>query len=355
MHRIAFATRSAQVGLSDLEDKLYRKPLAQLPMGPPVFVAGLPRAGTTLLLEMLEQSPEFVTHTYQDMPFVLTPILWSKMAASFRKEADWVERAHGDGMLVSVESPEAFEEVIWAKFWQQQYLDDQVKPWDARLKFAEFETFFRQHMAKIALLRGSTATANQVDATPWRYLSKNNMNIARLAYLAKVFPQAKIVIPFREPIQHSRSLLRQHRNFLDMHQQDPFARDYMRAIGHYDFGENLKPINFDQWLPTSYVDATTEEGFWLDYWIAAYRNIAASLPANARLFSYDRFCQNPLHSLQLLREFLGVNTTELKAETVARIKPPAKHSGVEGQSSNAQLIQAQQLYDSLSQIAVNGG
>ncbi len=32
-----------------------------------------------------------------------------------------------------------------------------------------------------------------------------------------------------------------------MHARDPFARRYMEAIGHYDFGANLRPIDFDGW------------------------------------------------------------------------------------------------------------
>ena len=52
--------------------------------------------------------------SYADMPFVLYSNLWSKI--SFNKNSKYTERAHGDGIKVSTESPEAFEEVFWKTF-----------------------------------------------------------------------------------------------------------------------------------------------------------------------------------------------------------------------------------------------
>ena len=80
-----------------------------------VFVSGLARSGTTILLNALYESNEFASLSYQDMPFVLAPNLWSKLSFS-RKDSDLVDRAHGDGIKVSSESPEAFEEVFWMTF-----------------------------------------------------------------------------------------------------------------------------------------------------------------------------------------------------------------------------------------------
>ena len=81
--------------------------------GDHVFIAGLARAGTTILLNALYKSNIFASLSYADMPFVLAPNLWSKI--SFKKKNLKLkerERAHGDGIKVSTESPEAFEEVF---------------------------------------------------------------------------------------------------------------------------------------------------------------------------------------------------------------------------------------------------
>ena len=80
------------------------------------FVSGLARSGTTILLNAIYESDEFSSLSYKDMPFVLAPNLWSKLSFAIKKDIDLVERAHGDGIKVSTDSPEAFEEVFWMTF-----------------------------------------------------------------------------------------------------------------------------------------------------------------------------------------------------------------------------------------------
>jgi len=77
LHRLAFATSDMQVELAALEDMIYRKSLADTPVNRPVFITGLPRAGTTLLLQLTSALEEFASHSYRDMPFVLLPMLWN--------------------------------------------------------------------------------------------------------------------------------------------------------------------------------------------------------------------------------------------------------------------------------------
>ena len=49
-----------------------------------VFVGGLARSGSTILLNALHKSNEFASLSYKDMPFILAPNLWSKL--SFAKK-----------------------------------------------------------------------------------------------------------------------------------------------------------------------------------------------------------------------------------------------------------------------------
>ena len=65
-----------------------------------------------------------------------------------------------------------------------------------------------------------------------RYLSKNNQNIRRLELISKIFPLSKILIPFRNPIQHAYSLLSQHKKFIEDSKKDKFISNYMKWIGH---------------------------------------------------------------------------------------------------------------------------
>ena len=76
-----------------------------------VFVTGMARSGTTVLLNAIYESNSFASLTYQDMPFILSPNLWSKInkdGFEIKKQ----ERAHGDGISKNTSSPEAFEEVF---------------------------------------------------------------------------------------------------------------------------------------------------------------------------------------------------------------------------------------------------
>ncbi|MBA55063.1 MAG: hypothetical protein CMK89_11465 [Pseudomonadales bacterium] len=347
MHTIAFASRGAQVMLSELEDKWFARQLQTIAPERPVFVTALPRAGTTLLLEMLEGSGEFGVHTYRDMPMLLTPLLWSKLSRWFRQEATVKERAHGDGMLVSEESPEAFEETLWAEFWPQQYRDHWIEPWNPRFRHEAFEQFFNQHLKKVLLLRSNG------DHRPRRYLSKNNMNIARLPYLVKRFSDAQILVPFRHPLQHAASLLKQHLGFLELHQADEFARRYMRGVGHYDFGANLKPINFSNWMQhTSLADAT-QLGFWLQYWCAAYETIYSQLAPQIALFSYDRFCVAPQQSLHAINDHLRLTAPEPLFRQATRVKAPPLHA-VNTDSVPTELLErSENLFQQLSAYALN--
>ena len=52
-----------------------------------IFIAGLARSGATILLNALFESHKFASISYQDMPFVLAPNLWSKLSPN-KKDID---------------------------------------------------------------------------------------------------------------------------------------------------------------------------------------------------------------------------------------------------------------------------
>ena len=83
----------------------------------PVFIAGLARSGTTILLEKLSRIDGVATHRYRDFPFVMAPIYWGRFVALFGKGQGPKERPHQDSIFITRESPEAFEEPIWQHFF----------------------------------------------------------------------------------------------------------------------------------------------------------------------------------------------------------------------------------------------
>ena len=290
LHRLAFASPAVQLVAADIErtvcGAIYRDAVPRMP----IFITSLPRAGTTALLEAISRLPGTATHLYRDMPFVLAPVLWSRLSSRFRVQASLRERAHGDGMLVGEDSPEAFEEVLWHALWPERYTTGRIPLWSAADNTESTRRMFVEHMRKVIALRHPDCLEHA------RYVSKNNANIARLEILPRMLPDAFIVVPVRHPVAHAISLLRQHRHFLAMHEAEPFTRRYMRDIGHYEFGALHQPIAFprlDQ-LTAGRSPLTLE--YWLGYWIAAFEYVLAHRDV-VICVSYDDLCAEPGRAL----------------------------------------------------------
>ena len=71
LHNIAFSSWSAQAAFSDIEDLFFKTQINNTTIKEPVFISGLPRSGTTLLLNLCYESNEFASHTYRNMPFIM--------------------------------------------------------------------------------------------------------------------------------------------------------------------------------------------------------------------------------------------------------------------------------------------
>lgn len=310
LHNYAFASPDRQRRLGEVETRLYRRRIDTDAAARPVFITSLPRAGTTILLETLSGAPDFASATYRHMPFTLAPLLWGGFSRVFRKSGTRAERAHGDGIDVGIDSPEAFEEMLWMTFWPGHYAGCTIQPWSADERDEAFESFFRTHMAKIV--------ASRPGAT--RYVSKNNANIARLPLLHTLFPDATLLIPVRDPWSQTESLLRQHRRFADLHAREPFARQYMQGIGHFEFGEALKPIAFPGG-PHDQSGANTPE-FWLRYWVDAYEHVLATAPPNAVFVDHDALCRAPDRHLALLADKLGMDDSRPLTGMAGTLRAP---------------------------------
>lgn len=117
IHRLVLSGRPVREMMFDAETAIFRKVVNDAPINN-VFISGLARSGTTALLNGLFQSNVFASLTYRDMPFVLAPNLWNSLSRSKKRNATLRERAHKDGVMINVQSPEAFEEVFWSLFDQ---------------------------------------------------------------------------------------------------------------------------------------------------------------------------------------------------------------------------------------------
>jgi len=315
LHKLAFGPKPLQAVLADMEHSKYASRWRGIAVDKPIFITSLPRAGTTIVLQALNGLCRLATHTYRDMPFILTPVLWDKVSRGFRRTSRPAERAHGDGLAIDEDSPEAFEEVLWNKYFPAHYGQTGIDCWQDSRRHAEFEEAFRAHMQKMILLRGADASAGS------RYISKNNANIARIAYLQRLFPGAQFVVPVRHPVEQAISLLRQHRNFTQQHAEDPFTRRYMADIGHYEFGELHRPLRFPGLGDLAKDLAPASLDYWIAYWIAAYREVARH--PGLCLIGFEELCAQPETRLQNLLDYLGLRADKAPVRQVAQIfKPP---------------------------------
>ena len=348
LHRIAFRAGTAQHALSDVEESLYADQLEGITADDPVFITSLPRSGTTILLKLLWQTGRFASHTYQDMPFVLCPLIWSRYTGKFAGEIEPTERAHGDGLEVSGESPEAFEEMIWKHFWPEHYREDHIQPWSPGDEDEEFNSFFQAHMRKVIALRTEEEGGERTPEGR-RYLSKNNLNIARLAAPPEPLGKGTILIPFRDPVQQAASMHRQHERFLQIHEKDDFVREYMEAIGHHEFGKGIKPVNFDGWLDET-PNGPGSLAFWIRYWVAAYRHILENTEGTSMLVSYARLTEQPENTLLRLAEALGIPSDDIVSQADA-VRAPRTHPVDQKKLPEALQREAQDVYRRLNERA----
>lgn len=268
LHRLAFANRRAVRAAARLDNRIFRRSIQRVTLAPPVFIVSLPRGGTTALLNALHRLPGVATHEYRDMPFVTAPLLWSRLGGDRSKRVARRERAHGDGLEIGLDSPEAFDEVLWRAHWPHKYAGERIGTFDeGDLDDAATSDLVRHH-AKVVLVRHGRG------ADGCRYVSKNNANIGRLRVLDRMFPGCTLVVALRRPAAHAASLHRQHERFLRLHAEEPFVRDYMRDIGHLEFGELHQPIDFPGLAGLVGAREPSDPDYWLAYWIAAFEEVA---------------------------------------------------------------------------------
>jgi len=332
IHNLAFAGPGVQLAAARLEDRILVSAWRDVADKPPVFITSLPRAGTTVLLNALHEVPGVATHFYRDMPLVAAPVLWNRFTRPFMRKAEMKERAHGDGLEIGLDSPEAFEEVIWQAFWPEKYNDDRLALWGLDDDKPEAEAFFKRHFRKIVALRSGPGG---------RYVSKNNGNIARLALLPRMFRNCSIIVPVRSPVEHAASLMRQHENFLTQHDEDPFVCRYMRDIGHLEFGAIHTPIAFPGFAPGDLAPTTPD--YWLSYWIAAYRHVLERAEA-VHIVPQELICARPEEAIRRICELAGLDAPTTGAGKLFKSVPRRADKAI----FTAKLVtQAETIYEEL--------
>ncbi len=294
LHKIALSSPSLSELTFDLE-KLFNRTGFQRTDS--VYVTGLARAGTTTVMRALYASAQFASLTYNDMPFVLAPNLWSKVSGFKGKLRQSKERAHKDGIQVNYDSPESFEEVFWRLHCGGEY----IQPKSLHVHEVDQNTLseLNTYHNLICLKNGKK-----------RYLAKNNNTILRLNSLANNFKDCTFLVVFRHPFSQAKSLLQQHIHFK---YNDKFTHQYMNWLVHHEFGSTHRPFDFST-VSIAQADPIERSGsidsskllnqsknecnvdYWLQRWVDAYGYLLTVLESgmpNVLPVNYEKICNQP--------------------------------------------------------------
>ena len=295
--RFFAATSGLWYRLGKLESAALSDELEQVAIQKPVYVSGLARSGTTIVTEMLEKHPDLTSHRYSDFPNIWTPYWRNYLLQKTRREMPVRrERAHQDRIKVSNDSPEAVEEVLWMYFFPQCHAEAEPNTLDRQVSNPQFEDFYRDHIRKLLMVRKSR-----------RYLAKGNYNLGRFLYILNLFPDARFLIPWRNPVNHIASLIKQHRFFLRADASDRRVSKQMALSGHFEFGTHRSAIHFgddDQYraITDAWSSGREVEG-WALYWAQTYRHLLdqarghADFLQSSLFFAYEDLCANPLATI----------------------------------------------------------
>jgi hypothetical protein len=323
--RLFDATADLWRRLARLETGVLRDELAGIDVDRPIYVAGVARSGTTIVTEMLARHRDVTSHRYSDFPNVYTPFWRNWLADRTRRSPpEAVERAHKDRLMVTPESPEAVEERVWMLFFGKLHDPAVSHVMGADIDAPDFIRFYREHVAKLLLARGAS-----------RYLAKGNYNTTRLGFILKMFPDARIVVPVRHPVQHVASLVKQDRLFTQLAEQDSRVPEQLARSGHFEFGPGKRAINAGDADLAAEIHAHWARGDaaagWAAYWDSVYRYVLDFIDDHpdagqqVLLLRYEDLCADPASAIDALLAHCrlpGEDFGDVRAEFIERISPP---------------------------------
>jgi hypothetical protein len=310
--------------LGRIESFLLKEKLDTARVDSPIYICGLPRSGSTILLEKLSRVGNFATHRYRDYPFVFTPVVWDFFLRFAAPKKHRAERPHKDRIIISQESPEGFEGMIWQYFFPNIHSSQGshiLTPGDQN---PEFEKFYVDHLKKILLIRKAE-----------RYLSKSNYNVARLEYLSRMFESPKFLVPIRHPIAQVHSLVQQHRLFTEYASTDKRIANVMAHAGHFEFGPQRRPMIFStessEKIVSAWKNGDDYRGYaimWHDLYCYVLTILSRQdeLSKNLKLTRFEDLCAKPAHELSEIFTFIGHPASEESIMVESKSISPSPHN-----------------------------
>ena len=293
--------------LGNIETAFLKNRIDKIKIEKPVYITGLARAGSTILLEFLSKSKEAATHRYTDFPAIYTPYFWgSFLDKVLPKNPKEQERPHKDGIMITLSSPESMEEMLWRSFFKNLHNPKKNSILSNNVKNDKFEKFYKEHLKKIILKRGST-----------RYISKANYNLTRIPYIKKLFPTAKSILLVRDPKKHIASFIKTDKYVSDIQKKHPLVLSHFNKSAHFEYGLNKKPVNCGS--DNSDIMELFKSGenvrAWARYWSRINRYLfeisnSKELAGSTLLIKYEDLCSKPELTLKKIIDFISLDISD---------------------------------------------
>ena len=273
LYKLFLNNSNIQSLLFDLDKYFFRKKNC---LKECVLITGLARSGTTILLDSIHKSGIYSSFTYENLPLIMAPNI-NKFF--FNQESiEYHERAHNDGILINNKSPEEIDEYFWInmtdnRFVKKDHLSIHAPSFHDINIYSQFINQFLLSISKNKLI------------------IKNNNSILRLKNLIKYRVYNKIIFCFRDPKIQSFSLLRMHKRFSNISKDE---EDFMKWLGHYEFGSNHKPFRLSKSKNPFSINSIN---YWLWYWKEYYGYFLDYFYSEPHIFPicHEDICNNEMY------------------------------------------------------------
>lgn len=301
-----------------------------------IYVSGMARAGTTVIMQYLGELNEVDSLSYRNLPFLFLTKTWPKLVS--KKTIKEKERFHQDGVKHSIASYEALEEPFFRNNLGVEYIKS-----NSLVKHKLSDKVFKKYNKFRKLAAGDKI-----------YLAKNNNHLLRAESLHKHDVNNNnstiTIIPFRNPYEQANSLLKQHRLLSGLQLEDEFTLDYMDFLVHHEFGLHCKIPLLDKINVNSISNMDKNKiDYWLEIWYLYYNQVYKIFNGKKDFYfiCYESFVNNPQKSIETLLTTLKISNHHINSIEIKEFKLDQK------KTTPFINMEYMNVYNDLKLIAIN--